>query len=85
MSTRGVLDRPVSGSAPDGGLDWFEYDNAIVLRFAIARLVWGVVAFSSDSRGAEVVYRSCRIVPESRRAIRRSNNAHLGSRHASRG
>jgi len=36
---------PAAGTPPVSGVDSFAYDNAIVRRFAIATLGWGVIAF----------------------------------------
>jgi cytochrome c oxidase cbb3-type subunit I/II len=36
---------PAAGARPATGVDHFAYDNAIVRRFAIATLAWGVIAF----------------------------------------
>ena len=40
-----VRDQPLPGTRPAPGVETFYYDNEIVRRFAIAMMLWGVVAF----------------------------------------
>ena len=40
-----TLEKEVAHRAPAARLDSFHYDNAIVMRFAAATAIWGIVAF----------------------------------------